>query len=118
MVEAQATARTWDYHNTFLAVGDINGDGQPDIVLAPSELKGGKYRFAWFEAPADPEQEDWTEHVVENDVETVQHFVGVADMNLDGALDIVAAAMHQGTPPQEVKVYLNRGQGIVVERSK
>ena len=103
--------RTWDYPNTFLAVGDINGDGRRDIALAPSELQGGTYRFAWFEAPVDPEQEDWTEHVIENGVETVQHFIGVADMNLDGALDIVAAAMHQGKPPQEVKVYLNRGQG-------
>jgi hypothetical protein len=73
---------------------------------------------SWFEAPADPKQEDWIEHIVENDLETVQHFVGVADINLDGTLDIASAAMHQGTPPQEVKVYLNQGKPRLVHLSE
>ena len=33
-------------------VGDINGDGRPDIVRPK----------AWFEAPADPRNGTWTEH--------------------------------------------------------
>ncbi|HLB72656.1 MAG TPA: VCBS repeat-containing protein, partial [Sedimentisphaerales bacterium] len=33
-------------------VGDINGDGRPDIVRPD----------AWYQAPADPRKEEWTEH--------------------------------------------------------
>ncbi len=32
-------------------------------------------------------------------------------MDLDGALDLVAASMRQGRPPQEVKIYWNRDSG-------
>ena len=107
-----AYTKTWTHRNAFVAVGDLSGDRRPDIVLAPSELAGGKYRISWFESPPDPKREGWTEHVVEDGVETVHHFVGVADMNNDGAADIVSAAMHQGKAPQEVKIYFNQGKGL------
>jgi len=97
----------WTYANAFVGAGDINKDGRVDIVLAPSEPAGGTYRISWFQAPADPKSPNWTEHVVENSVETVHHFVGVADMNNDGNPDIVSAEMQQGSDPDEVKVYLN-----------
>jgi hypothetical protein len=109
---AHAYTKTWTHRDAFIAVGDVNGDRRPDIVLAPSELAGGKYRISWFESPPDPTREGWTEHVVEDGVETVHHFVGVADMNNDGAADIVSAAMHQGKAPQEVKIYFNQGKGL------
>jgi len=98
---------SWTHRNAFVGGGDINKDGRMDIVLAPSELAGGTYRISWFEAQMDPKGSAWTEHVVEEDVETVQHFLGVADMDNDGDLDIAAAEMQQGNDPDEVKVYLN-----------
>jgi hypothetical protein len=104
-------AARWDHPHAVVKVGDLNGDGRPDIVLAPAERKGGTYRIAWFEAPPDPAAGAWTEHVIDDPVESVVHGLAVADMNRDGHLDIVAASMHQGRPPQEVRVYANRGQG-------
>ena len=98
---------SWTHPNAFVSTGDINNDARIDIVLAPAELTGGTYRISWFQAPENPKSSNWTEHIVENNVETVQHFVGVADMNNDGSLDIVAAGMQQGNDPDEVKVYLN-----------
>ncbi|MDO8545084.1 MAG: VCBS repeat-containing protein [Opitutaceae bacterium] len=101
----------WKQDKVFVATGDLNGDGRLDIALSPSEPKGQRYRISWFEAPANAKSGRWIEHVVEPDIETVQHFVGIADFNLDGRPDIVAAAMLQGDAPQNVSVYLNHGGG-------
>jgi hypothetical protein len=105
---------SYDHPNAYVSSGDINGDGRTDIVLAPAELEGGTYRISWFEAPANPRSPNWTEHIVEDDVETVHHFVGAADMDNDGDVDIASAEMQQGTNPDEIKVYFNEdGDGTV-----
>ena len=97
----------WTHLDTFVSAGDVNGDGRVDIILAPSEWAGDTYRLSWFQAPVDAKDANWTEHIVEDNVETVHHFVGVADIDKDGDLDIAAAEMQQGRDPDEVKVYLN-----------
>jgi hypothetical protein len=100
----------WKHDKVFVATGDLNGDGRLDIVLSPSEPKGQRYRFSWFEAPAELKTGAWVEHVIEADIETVHHFVGVADFNRDGRPDVATAAMRQGAPPQQVSIYLNTGK--------
>jgi hypothetical protein len=104
-----AKAEDWSHANTFIATGDFNGDGRRDLVLAPSELKGHRYRITWFEAPADPRTDGWRAHVVVPDVETVCHFVGAADFDGDGRTDIAYAHMPQGADPDNVRVLFNRG---------
>src|SRR5262249_16471400 len=73
----------WKHPHCVVKVGDLNKDGHTDIVLSPSELKGGTYRIAWYEAPTDPKSSSWTEHIIDNSVETVVHGLAVADMNND-----------------------------------
>ncbi len=103
---------SWTHPNAYVAVGDLNNDLRPDIALSPSELEEQTYKISWFEAPEDPEASDWTEHIVEDDVETVYHFVGIADLDNDGNADIATAEMAQGGDPDEVKVYINDGGGL------
>jgi hypothetical protein len=97
----------WTNGDTVVQVGDLNGDGRLEIVLSPAEGTG---HLSWFEAPEDPRQPDWTEHVIDPTLDHA-HALGVADMDGDGRPDIVVAKMHQATAPQEIRVYRNQDGG-------
>jgi hypothetical protein len=101
----------WTEPDAKVEVADFNSDGRPDIVLTPAELKGQRYRVAWYEAPENPKNEEWAEHVIVPDIECVIHSLGVGDIDLDGDTDVAFAEMHQGEDPDEVTVALNGGKG-------
>lgn len=103
----------YNHAETFPWMADMDQDGCPDLVLAPTEYKGGSYRISWFEAPDDPKSGDWSEHIIDSPVETVVHSLGVADMDNDEDLDVATAEMHQGSDPDEVRVHINEdGAGM------
>ena len=101
---------TWTYKNTFIGLGDMNGDGREDILLSPSEAAGGSYRLSWFEAPPN-RANTWPERVIADGLESVHHYVGAGDFDGDGEVDVATAEMHRGTNPNEVKIYYNEGNG-------
>ena len=106
---------TWDWPDVFIDTADINRDGRLDIVLAPSESEGHRYRISWFESPGQ-ECEEWPEHIIDFDVETVHHFIGARDMDGDGRIDVVTAEMHQSEDPDEIAVYWGRDKGQTWEK--
>jgi hypothetical protein len=70
-------------------VGDINGDGRPDI-LRPD---------AWFEGPADARQGRWIEHTWamganDSKAEHTPQML-VYDVNQDGLADVITSSAHQ-----------------------
>jgi len=71
-------------------VGDINGDGRPDI-LRPD---------AWYEGPADPREGRWKEHplavgsLTEGQAEHTPQ-IWVYDVDDDGLKDIVTSSAHR-----------------------
>lgn len=92
--------RGWTNGDVMVACGDLDGDGQPEIVLSPSEGRG---RLAWFDPPGDPAAWLWGEHLLaEIDY---AHGLEIGDIDGDGQLEIAVAKMHQATAPQEVAVY-------------
>ncbi len=95
--------------DVFIAAADIDGDGLIDIVNSPSEPAGSMEKVSWFRNSGRPGV--WSEHVIDANVESVRHFVGVADFDSDGNNDVVTAAMPQGKNPAEVAVYWNKGNG-------
>lgn len=98
----------WIWDDVFIDVSDINEDGAPDILMSPAEPEGSFYRVSWFQNPGN-NQGVWLEHIIEDQVETVQHFIGAGDYNGDGYVDIFSAEMNQGVGENPVSVYLNDG---------
>ncbi|MDP8931889.1 MAG: VCBS repeat-containing protein [Actinomycetota bacterium] len=91
---------------TSTLTADVDGDGRLDVLLAASESKG---RMAWYAAPEDARNGNWTEHVIDPSVDYVHSFEAV-DVDLDGDLDIVFAEM-QPSRRKRVGVFRNDDQG-------
>lgn len=108
---ARPYSDAWTEPDAKVEVADFNADGRADIVLSPAELRGQRYKVAWYEAPEDPRQANWRQHVIVPDIEAVIHSLVVGDFDLDGDMDVGLAEMHQGEDPDEVTLQLNLGGG-------
>lgn len=116
----------WERHAVGVAtqadrfeVGEINGDGRPDVVISEERYPGKEPNASlyWYEAPADPEGE-WSRHKV---VTTYSlNNLDLADMDDDGDIDIVTNE-HKG-PNEKTLIFENDGRGAftqhVIDRGK
>ena len=95
--------------NTKEAMGDIDGDGRLDVVLAPAEAfrKGGNHDLAWYRNPGGNYGMEWKKTVIKANTNN-HHTVKLGDMDNDNDLDVVV-----GVPwdSQLVQIYYNNGRG-------
>ncbi len=84
-----------------LAIGDIDGDMDTDIILSQEEY------IIWYENPS------WTEHLLDQAYGSYAMDVDVADVDEDGDLDIVQSreAVNTSSP---IKLFENQGAGSFV----
>jgi hypothetical protein len=106
--EGEPVATGWD--NVRVAVNDLDGDGEPEIILAEGDSpKYGTHpgRLAWF----DRRGEDWVGTVLHDDL-FCPHSLQTADFTGDGRPDIYVGEMSLGEN-DDPKHYLfrNRGDG-------
>lgn len=98
-----ATQITWkrqqlhgDFYSEGAAIGDINGDGKPDIVAGPF----------WWEGPAFEKKHAYYEpKLFSINGYSDNFFAYVQDFNADGKNDILIL----GFPGKEARLYLNPG---------
>lgn len=95
----------WDW--TRVAVGDLNDDGEPEIVFAEGDSPTyGSHmgRLGWFDSP------DWEPHILADDL-FCPHTVQLADFDGNGLLDIYVAEMGLGENDESAQHVLFRNQG-------
>lgn len=104
----------WYDNNCKVAVADMNADGCPDIIIDQAEDKG--YPVSWYQAPADPKNGKWIEHVI-GQVDKC-HSLKVADFDNDGDLDVLAAEMPNMAQeaPHPVTIFVNQGDSLAWEK--
>lgn len=76
---------------TRIRSGDVDGDGRLDVVMSVSEGEG---RVSWFSTQGGNDRGDWLEHPISNHSLAGTHSLAVADFDLDGQVDVLAAEMH------------------------
>ena len=94
--------------NTKEAIGDIDGDGRLDVVIAPAEAfrKGKDHDLAWYHNPGADYDTSWQKTVIAANMNN-HHTIKLGDMDNDN--DVVV-----GVPwsPQRVQIYCNTDRGI------
>lgn len=100
--------------NTKEAIGDIDGDGLPDVVISPAEAyrNGKAHDLAWYRNPGGNLTGAWAKTVVQASTNNI-HTVKLALMNDDDKLDIVTGV---AWGKMSVAIYYNGGDGTFPSR--
>ncbi len=114
---ADRQGRTWETHeisadfaagNTrAVAVGDINGDGRPDLVIT-TWIARGKHGVLWLEYKKQPSDRLWKAHQVSGRERGVKFDrMELIDLDGDGDLDVLTCEEQEGDGGMGVFWYEN-----------
>jgi hypothetical protein len=75
-----------------LAIGDIDGDGRPDVVVVLNRAGS----VVWFQNPGKPATQPWKRYVICDGKLPGAYDVAIGDFDGDGRLDVVASSWSRG----------------------
>ncbi|MDA8972846.1 VCBS repeat-containing protein [bacterium] len=81
---------------TNILPGDLNGDGNPDLLASNGHGLG----VFWFQAP------NWKKNLIDDEMSS-PHSLALADLDQDGDLDAASC----GFKSERLSIYLNDGKG-------
>jgi len=101
--------------NTKESIGDIDGDGLNDVIIAPAEdfRNGGDTVLAWYKNPGSTSSANWQQTIILN-VTNNTHTVKLVDIDNDGDLDAVTGVpwSQPNVISRSVRIYYNNGSGL------
>jgi hypothetical protein len=77
-----------------IAIGDIDLDGQMDLVLS-CEYARDKSGVVWFSAKGAPGSKSWTAHEISGTAGTKFDLIELTDLDADGDLDVITTEERQ-----------------------
>jgi hypothetical protein len=98
---ANPSTPNWASHQLFaqdvqnVTCARVDGDTRMDVVAAEGFVHPNG-RILWSEAPLDPRNDSWTEHVIHDDLDGPEN-IWAGDLDGDGDTDIVSGEMGTST---------------------
>ncbi len=72
-----------------VAIGDLDGDGRPDLAFTCEGASGELRGAGWLRAPADPWSGDWEPHDISGPAGVKFDLIELLDLDGDGDLDLL-----------------------------